>query len=281
MKGYKGTNMKIIGKKLYLELIVASFWYLITIILLSIKLEMYLNSDLVYLFVSLVNMIGLLIIIKKNNQLYIFDFSLMSFLKGILVAAPLTIYTVYTVLDGIYEGINDFGSIGMNKQQFLIWGLGYFIGAGMCEEILSRGIYLNIFMTLLNGKRKVLLSMCYSSLLFGGFHFVNLFNHQVCVTDVVGQIIYSFGFGMLFAAIYIKVKNLWVNIVLHSLFDIGQSIYYECFSQQLESNTEILGVKEYLMVCTIICFITVGLSLFIVKEKNTKTLFIKKKGMSY
>ena len=97
---------------------------------------------------------------------------------------------------------------------------------GLFEEVVVRAILVGHMMHHWKGGRhRVLKSVLCSSLLFGGLHIGNFFSNPV---GTVFQIAYAAGIGVMFAASYIRSRNLWPCVILHALVDFcaGLSMIY-------------------------------------------------------
>ena len=71
--------------------------------------------------------------------------------------------------------------------------------------------------------RKVLKSVLWSSVIFGVLHLGNLFSGQGVATTLL-QVSYSTILGIVFAAVYIRTKNLWSVAIIHGLIDFASGI---------------------------------------------------------
>ena len=90
---------------------------------------------------------------------------------------------------------------------------------GFFEEIVFRGIVLLLLIQKLpNTQKGMYLAIFISSLLFGLSHLVNLFG-GIGLTDILLQVGYSFLMGLLWAVVYLKTKNIWWSILLHSTYN--------------------------------------------------------------
>ncbi|EEJ71525.1 CPBP family intramembrane glutamic endopeptidase [Lactobacillus ultunensis] len=95
--------------------------------------------------------------------------------------------------------------------------------AGILEETER---YLNVVLLLYifhNFKSKVVLAVVGSSAIFGLFHLINLgstsFGIHYDLDVVLKQVVYSFGMGLLMAALYLYTGKLWLCILAHFSID--------------------------------------------------------------
>lgn len=90
---------------------------------------------------------------------------------------------------------------------------------GFFEEIVFRGILLLLLIQKLpKTKKGMYLAIFISSTIFGLFHLVNIFE-GIGFTDILLQVGYSFLMGLMWAVVYLKTKNIWMSIILHSAYN--------------------------------------------------------------
>ena len=88
---------------------------------------------------------------------------------------------------------------------------------GLFEEVVVRAILVGHMMHHFKGdKHRVLKSVLFSSLLFGILHIGNALENPV---NTAFQIVYATGIGVMFAAAYIRSRNLWPCIIMHAAVD--------------------------------------------------------------
>jgi membrane protease YdiL (CAAX protease family) len=113
-----------------------------------------------------------------------------------------------------------FTSLDGNTPKYFKYLLYMWMSAAIGEELLFRGF---TFMQLQNliGNRKMLI-MLISAVTFSLAHWDQ---------GIVGLII-TFLFGLAFGFIYMKFKNIWINIIVHGLIDtlFLTLAYYGCLS---------------------------------------------------
>ncbi|MBQ7469701.1 MAG: CPBP family intramembrane metalloprotease [Pseudobutyrivibrio sp.] len=136
----------------------------------------------------------------------------------------MTAITVFYFVTGIYKSINEYGTPLMDGKTIVLFLVGTFLGAGIREELLTRGVWLTFFRKAFgNSKASYIVAMSLSSIAFGALHISNL-NGTIDPTPIYAQIIYAIGIGFFLAALYLRTGNLWGNMVLHYLFDISLMI---------------------------------------------------------
>jgi uncharacterized protein len=101
------------------------------------------------------------------------------------------------------------------------------VSVGFFEEIVFRGIILMLLLKKLeHHKNGVLLSILFSSAIFGLSHIVNFYS-GLSFGDTMLQIGYSFLVGMLWAVMFLKTRNIWLTMILHATFNFfGQVMFF-------------------------------------------------------
>lgn len=104
------------------------------------------------------------------------------------------------------------------------------------EEILCRGIILN----LLKSKYKAFRALLISSIMFGLCHFYNILGGQNIIITV-GQVVYATGLGVVLGIVYLLCINLWPSILVHFVLNIGAmftKLIYPAVAQTQASITD-------------------------------------------
>jgi membrane protease YdiL (CAAX protease family) len=171
-----------------------------------------------YIVVALIIIISAFI--KKFNYL---GFRAGNLLKGLLYGLPIILGNIYTFILSYFNIRNS--KLITPWAYRIISFIFQMLSIGLLEEILCRGIILNILRNKLkNRKNGTLLAIIISSLIFGFAHLMNLINRPELLWGIISQIFYSIIIGICYAIIYIKFNNIIVVIILHSLFNgIGLS----------------------------------------------------------
>ncbi len=92
---------------------------------------------------------------------------------------------------------------------------------GWAEELVFRGIILNLFLDRFSKTKKGILgAIILSGAIFGGIHLFNIFS-GVSVVSAVVQAINAMMLGIIFGAIYARGRNIWVVIVAHAVTDMA------------------------------------------------------------
>lgn len=107
--------------------------------------------------------------------------------------------------------------IGRIYAESLIMLLIKYGSVGLFEEVVVRAILVGHMMHhWRNDSRRIGKAVFWSSVIFGVLHIGNFFSNPI---GTVIQILYATGMGILFAAAYIRTRNLWCCILIHGLVD--------------------------------------------------------------
>jgi len=120
---------------------------------------------------------------------------------------------------------------------------------GVFEEVLVRGLALNLMLERLGGSSKgILKAVLFTSLLFGVAHFVNI-RTVADIFPVTIQVLSATMIGVYFAALYLRTRTLWVPIIIHAAIDAASFIMLVivspegllALSQQSQDESAFLG----------------------------------------
>ena len=136
--------------------------------------------------------------------------------------------------------------------------------AGISGEFLCRGL---LFHSILLAKNmNIKKAAIISSAIFGVIHLLNMIHAPVI--DTLALVIFAFGFGVLFAAIYVRCKNLWAVVLLHAFFNFATG------AANILTPVEAIpanGVAEAIaaqLPLIIVAILAACLGLFMVREKK-------------
>ena len=143
------------------------------------------------------------------------------FLRGFYIGGFMVGYCVYVAVAQLFlqsvsgsDGVRSAGGI-------MIYILTMFL-VGMNEEVIMRGIVLNLFADRFsNTRRGVLAAIILSSVIFGAAHIPNVLS-GVPLSSALIQALQATLLGVLFAAIYLRSGNLWICIIIHALVDFAK-----------------------------------------------------------
>jgi len=111
---------------------------------------------------------------------------------------------------------------------------------GIMEELIFRGALLNILIK--TGQQTtagVYRAVLWSSLLFGLLHYMNLIYTPFIETSI--QVYNAICLGILFAAVYLRCKNIWACAFLHAFWNFAGSVGFSIFQVAEETVQEAPG----------------------------------------
>jgi membrane protease YdiL (CAAX protease family) len=140
-------------------------------------------------------------------------------LKGLQYMAIVLIGSVYSlVLSIVYVKQYELYIPGIYRIVSIIFQM---LGIAFFEEIFFRGILINTIIYKFNKKKQgVYYAIIISSVLFGLAHLTNLINRPYILAGTISQVVYATTIGMLYSTVYIKYKNIWSIIIIHTLFNL-------------------------------------------------------------
>lgn len=93
---------------------------------------------------------------------------------------------------------------------------------GLSEEFFFRGILFPYFISFFKLKKYSLyFSILLSSIIFGLFHYLNLFQSSGSFVGMTLQVLYAFFTGILFCALLLRTKSIIIPSLIHALIDFS------------------------------------------------------------
>jgi len=138
--------------------------------------------------------------------------------------------------------------------------------AGLTEEFLCRGFLYNIA---LNKCKNVRNAVLLSSAIFGVVHLLNLVHQPLIGT--LGQVVFAFGGGVLFAAIYERSDNIWVVVLIHAIWNIvlgATGILIPEVSDVTVGTGGVIAEVLEIMPFLVIAALFIGMGLFLIRKKR-------------
>ena len=212
----------------------------------------------------------------------VFHFSFIIFKDNFTIGSVMSAVTAFYLITNMYKAIKDYGTPAMDTKSVVLFLISVFLGAGIREELLTRGLLLSFFKKAFgNSKASCLAAMSLSSLIFGAIHISNL-DGATNPTPIYAQIIYAVGIGFYLAALYLRTGNLWGNMVLHFLFDISLMIYPVIYANRSDMDVligEWLG-DGIIIKSILISVVSVLLGLYLIRDSKMKDIFKSDKHSS-
>ena len=228
------------------------------------------GTDIIAEILLIISMIVVLLLFGNS---YVFKEKKVGFFKGIVMALPMLLFSVLIFIESAIGALN-----GLNLAN-LINLLVLCLGVGIAEEFLCRAWLQNEFIERFGATRNgVLLSIFFSSLVFGGMHISNAFVTSQGLFETLQQIIQAVGSGFLLGAVYYKTRNIWVNSFLHGFFDfaimLGEvNLLKDCVSNYgTDPGSRIIAIASSLLLVGF--YVSCGF--FILSSKHGLQIFKKK-----
>lgn len=197
-----------------------------------------------------------------------------SFKTGAVAGIVLIAYASHMLVSNLINCIRDQGAPAMSPLFMLMYTAALFLGAGMYEEFIFRGIFLNFIRDAVgNDTRKgLIIGMAVSSVVFGLGHLGNLEGNPD-VVGTIGQVIYATGIGFYLAAIYVRTKNIWFNVVLHFFVDIS-ALLKTLFINNEVSISEVIGGDPFQVILrsVLIGVVFGSMGLFLIRKSKMPEL---------
>ncbi len=204
----------------------------------------------------------IVMLLFKNS--YVFTDKKQKFLKSIALGFPMLIIAAISLLQNL-SSLN-----GFNVGNFInLLLLTIFIG--IAEEFLCRGWLQNEFIERYGDTKKhIILSILFSSLIFGSIHFSNMLGGQGFIETIM-QVIQATSAGLLLGSIYYKTKNIWAVIFLHGIYDFCLMLGDINLIKDCTFNTPTTGIVLYQAFLTLmLSAINIVGALLVFKRTNLK-----------
>lgn len=204
----------------------------------------------------------IVMLLFKNS--YVFTDKKQKFLKSIALGFPMLIIAAISLLQNL-SSLN-----GFNVGNFInLLLLTIFIG--IAEEFLCRGWLQNEFIERYGDTKKhIILSILFSSLIFGSIHFSNMLGGQGFIETIM-QVIQATSAGLLLGSIYYKTKNIWAVIFLHGIYDFCLMLGNINLIKDCTFNTPTTGIVLYQAFLTLmLSAINIVGALLVFKRTNLK-----------
>ena len=115
------------------------------------------------------------------------------------------------------------GKMAFNTSEPIVFIL-YFLlnlAVGFYEEMIGRSFVLNLMLQKWgNTKSGIYRAVFVSSIIFGVIHLTTVVMGKRDLIPGIGQVFYTFIFGVFFAACFIRYQSIWPTIFLHAFFDL-------------------------------------------------------------
>ncbi|MEG0391304.1 MAG: CPBP family intramembrane glutamic endopeptidase [Anaerovoracaceae bacterium] len=145
---------------------------------------------------------------------------------------------------------------------------------GFFEEVLMRGVVLNhLLIRWKKQKNSIRNAVLCSSILFGVAHLVNLMYLPQLKNTTLFQVVFAIFAEVFFAGVYLRSKNLWSVILLHSLFDISTDLW-TYFTAGPAATKDITLMQAIPALAIALPFLLIGL--WLIRKSKLKEIAIPK-----
>jgi membrane protease YdiL (CAAX protease family) len=143
--------------------------------------------------------------------------------KALWLLWPLVIFTLLN-LDALFSG-----SLVIDTSQpgLIVLYLIRNLAIGFAEEVMARGVVLLVMMQKWGYTRRgVYKAVLVSSALFGVAHIFNLLAGRLPLLPSLTQMAYSFVFGLVFSACFLRNNAIWPVMIMHAVLDMAGGLRY-------------------------------------------------------
>jgi membrane protease YdiL (CAAX protease family) len=99
------------------------------------------------------------------------------------------------------------------------------LAIGFCEEVMGRGVVLMVMLQKWGQSRRgTYRAVLIANALFGVSHIFNLLAGRLPPLASLAQVVYSFVFGVAFAACFLRNNAIWPVMVMHAMIDMGSGL---------------------------------------------------------
>jgi membrane protease YdiL (CAAX protease family) len=172
-------------------------------------------------------------LIKIFYREWVFGFTVQIIIKGVLQYGWFLFIICILPLIGIFF---KFKSLKSNPKylNILVWDIINFLFGAILEEIIFRGVLLNVLLMVFDNKYKIIFSIIISSAIYGIGHLYGMSYKNIKV--MLMRFIQTFFLGIFFASVYAFSGNLLSVIILHWIFNISRSISFDYSSSDNPST---------------------------------------------
>lgn len=164
--------------------------------------------------------LGLLWLFGKENILKSQSSSL---LKGLIVGGYIIIISVMYLIENVQYGMVELYSI-KSIYKIIIFML-ILVATAISEEVIFRGIILNIWKEHFKNKFNGLYLSIFLTSLLNGFLYMLDIIAGVSVNSAIYLLFNQFSFAIIISAVYLRTNNIWSVIILNAFYRICGSFF--------------------------------------------------------
>lgn len=169
-------------------------------------------------------LIPLVILMKECYPKYSLGLQREGFLQGARISWLMYLYIAENFIEGSkVDTTIDIKGVPLCTYVLCLFAM---LSVGVFEEILFRGIVLQVLWEQIEDKKRGLyIAVFGSSFLFGVAHMFNYVAGHAYLRPTIAQVFYAMFLGIFMGAVYVTCNNLWVVILLHGLFDFAAEFW--------------------------------------------------------
>jgi membrane protease YdiL (CAAX protease family) len=154
------------------------------------------------------------------------------------------------------------------------------LSTGFFEETLGRGLILSVMLQKWGNTRQgIYLAVFVSSAIFGVAHIFNLVFNRLPLLASLTQIVYTFFFGVIFAACFLRNNSIWPVIIIHAAIDFGGDMLREITvgggSQIPVTNSTFMEVISTLIVTLLLFLYGIFILRKVIPSENPDHTFVQ------
>lgn len=194
--------------------------------------------------------LGIIYLMEIN---YIFKERSKGILKGLFTGGFLVVLSLFVILGGLINVLNTKKVLQLLPLTQIIIFIITMIAVGIAEEFVFRGIILNLFIDKFDKSKKgIYISIALSSIIFGAVHVTNVFSGISIKSALIQAAIVSM-LGALFAAIYLRSRNIWVVVIIHAFNDFSVLIGSGLFG--IGSIVSVVNSYDYVKLISLVIYL--------------------------
>jgi membrane protease YdiL (CAAX protease family) len=133
--------------------------------------------------------------------------------KAVWLVWPLVVLTLLN-LSSLFDGSL---TIDASRPGLIVLYIILNLAIGFCEEVMGRGVVLSVMLRKWgDSQRGIYQAVLVSSVLFGIAHLFNLIAGRLPLLANLTQVGYSFVFGVVFAACFLRNNSIWPVMIMHA-----------------------------------------------------------------
>lgn len=162
------------------------------------------------------------------------DFKLRNMGRGFLLGWFNSVFVVIAFLT-VFTQLPANSLVAPQPLDLLVVVLHPFLGTGLFEEVLVRGLVLKLLLLKMGHTKQGIINACIiSSVIFGALHMLNLIHTDVL--PVMSQMIYATAIGVFYAALFLRTKTLLIPILFHGMVNLSTQIFYAIVSYDVQQE---------------------------------------------